>query len=1143
MKPMARFTKSLWIGLLMLAAAFCGSRNTDSNNQGSGIVGNGTSTASSAGQTADYGGSPGALYTFVGWDALSAAGQYPDKMTIRCTSVIDPPIGAVVAGTYSGATNASATGFGVNGEGSGGISVLNTGTQNSNCKYDASSGTANLSNGNTVTSTTSGFPASTTIASVDSATQITLAANATSSATSVAFTANGTTKFGDMTSGSPIITNIVSAGTISGIDVDALDGTGKSSIKVFYEAAQISDQTREFGIQLQYECDGSGTYAQVPASVDFRTSDSQVGTSTRYSQMGPYSLPAACNNNSAIKLRWRYYYLSGASGSRTRIALRNIRVSTDTTATTFAGLSTATASDYQTVNLTWPAATDDVTTASYMRYDIYQATSSGGYGTSAYGTQPTVIYSIRGTTSTTITGLNASTNYFFVIRARDEQGNRNASGVINTGSETEKSVTTPADPTPPSVASFNPANSTNYDMSINTVSVTFDKAMAPASVTTTTLKVVAGTDCSTGALSASGVAASGGNTIFTLTLTTARTAGNTYTTCVMPGANSASGVSIAAQASASWTAVAVANFTTGQVVINEVHVSPTPAAEEYIELYNTTGSPISLNGAVLWYKSAAGTPGQATTLTGTIPANGYYTVLETASPTSYTCAGTLQTTGWGNSGLSNTAGAVVLTVNGTTPTTTGDGNVRDIVQWGTNSVNWGEGGTTGPNTSGTKTMNRIPNGSDTNNTATDIVLSSLNNGTCGLNNSTTPFAVSSASATAHNKVDVVFNAAPTAGTGTTGAVNLGNYSIIAAASSCGAASLYTISNATLSTNTVTLTTSATQTPSTSYKVCVTNVTRSSDSATLSTDNASYTSSAAFNVNSASGASSTTVTVTFSSAPTAGTGSSGSENTANYSITGGSGLTVSNAVLSSNTVTLTTNAQVASQAYTVTVSNVIRADGAPLNTNSAAFTGYTGSVIDIAANTDIAYFSFGTGAAATPTTTQQPCATSGFTITNDAAAVTGITSVSTFTSTGATGTQGCVVGNGGTTSFSTANTGWDGTPSPTSKYWSYSITVASGYRLTLKTFSAAVRVSGTGPKNLGLYYSVDSYGSVLSSFVNTTTSFANWGVSGNLSSLGTITGPATITFRIAPTDTVSQSNATTASGGVWRMDEVKIISGP
>lgn len=102
---------------------------------------------------------------------------------------------------------------------------------------------------------------------------------------------------------------------------------------------------------------------------------------------------------------------------------------------------------------------------------------------------------------------------------------------------------------------------------------------------------------------------------------------------------------------------------------------------------------------------------------------------------------------------------------------------------------------------------------------------------------------------------------------------------------------------------------------------------------------------AFNVNSAASTANTTATVTYSAAPTAGTGASGSENTANYKIVAGAGvctdaaaISVSGAVLAGSVVTLTTAAQSA-VSYKVCVSNVTRnSDSATLTTNNATFTG-------------------------------------------------------------------------------------------------------------------------------------------------------------------------------------------------------------
>ncbi|MDW8307713.1 MAG: Ig-like domain-containing protein, partial [Leptospiraceae bacterium] len=86
------------------------------------------------------------------------------------------------------------------------------------------------------------------------------------------------------------------------------------------------------------------------------------------------------------------------------------------------------------------------------------------------------------------------------------------------------------------------------------VSVTFDKPMNPATVTTSSLKLVAGTDCTAAGLAASGITASGGNTVFTINITASKTNGQQYTTCVSTAVQSVAGVAMAAPASATWTA-------------------------------------------------------------------------------------------------------------------------------------------------------------------------------------------------------------------------------------------------------------------------------------------------------------------------------------------------------------------------------------------------------------------------------------------------------------------------------------------------------------------------------------------------------------------------------------------------------------
>lgn len=104
----------------------------------------------------------------------------------------------------------------------------------------------------------------------------------------------------------------------------------------------------------------------------------------------------------------------------------------DTTPPTFAGATGAAAENANAITVQWSSATDNVDPSGSLRYDLYWSTTTGGqnFATPGATTAP-------GATSHTITGLNASTAYFVVVRARDSSNNRDA----NTA---EVSATTPA---------------------------------------------------------------------------------------------------------------------------------------------------------------------------------------------------------------------------------------------------------------------------------------------------------------------------------------------------------------------------------------------------------------------------------------------------------------------------------------------------------------------------------------------------------------------------------------------------------------------------------------------------------------------------------------------------------------------------
>jgi len=90
----------------------------------------------------------------------------------------------------------------------------------------------------------------------------------------------------------------------------------------------------------------------------------------------------------------------------------------DTTAPAFDGAKAAEGQAHA-INLTWEAAIDDVTQPEEIVYLVYQATQAGAQDF----TQPPVLETAPGATSVVVGGLAVSTQYFYVVRARDAAGN------------------------------------------------------------------------------------------------------------------------------------------------------------------------------------------------------------------------------------------------------------------------------------------------------------------------------------------------------------------------------------------------------------------------------------------------------------------------------------------------------------------------------------------------------------------------------------------------------------------------------------------------------------------------------------------------------------------------------------------------
>jgi len=123
-----------------------------------------------------------------------------------------------------------------------------------------------------------------------------------------------------------------------------------------------------------------------------------------------------------------------------RATARTVKVTrplgADRTPPTFAGLASATtcipgpldSGMSARYHLRWKPAADNVTPSNGIAYDIYQATAPGGedFSSATYTT-------LAGATSFTTRPLPADKAYYFVVRARDEAGNRDTNRVERPG--------------------------------------------------------------------------------------------------------------------------------------------------------------------------------------------------------------------------------------------------------------------------------------------------------------------------------------------------------------------------------------------------------------------------------------------------------------------------------------------------------------------------------------------------------------------------------------------------------------------------------------------------------------------------------------------------------------------------------------
>lgn len=114
-----------------------------------------------------------------------------------------------------------------------------------------------------------------------------------------------------------------------GSAVLALTTTNRTQVNVSFVSQTVAAGQRRYGLRLQYRLATTGTWTTVMnngAPVEFVTVANTTGSQATITS----PLPAACENQPLVQLRWVYYYVTGSgTGTRPQIRLDDISVTSN----------------------------------------------------------------------------------------------------------------------------------------------------------------------------------------------------------------------------------------------------------------------------------------------------------------------------------------------------------------------------------------------------------------------------------------------------------------------------------------------------------------------------------------------------------------------------------------------------------------------------------------------------------------------------------------------------------------------------------------------------------------------------------------------------------------------------------------------
>jgi hypothetical protein len=116
-----------------------------------------------------------------------------------------------------------------------------------------------------------------------------------------------------------------------GAIVVAINTMGNSNVSVTFTAEQLNsggsgETDRINGLRLQYRVGTTGGFTDIPVTEYLTTNTTEQNPPQTFSNI---TLPAVCNNQEVVQLRWIYYISSGTANGRDRIRLDNIFITSD----------------------------------------------------------------------------------------------------------------------------------------------------------------------------------------------------------------------------------------------------------------------------------------------------------------------------------------------------------------------------------------------------------------------------------------------------------------------------------------------------------------------------------------------------------------------------------------------------------------------------------------------------------------------------------------------------------------------------------------------------------------------------------------------------------------------------------------------